>query len=136
MEATIPEAPRRKLELVFMTGIFMVSLLIATWLTYHLHGSPRTGIDDANIFFSYAENLANGRGLVYGHAGERVEGFTSMLWVLTCALMFKLSGGGGGGGGRARRLCYLVPALVRHAGRVTEHHPATGRVSGAAVMAV
>ncbi len=94
MEATIPEAPRRKLELVFMTGIFMVSLLIATWLTYHLHGSPKTGIDDANIFFSYAENLADGRGLVYGHAGERVEGFTSMLWVLICALMFQLSGGG------------------------------------------
>jgi|GEM_PF-6370263 len=131
MVATIPESSPRKLRLVFSTGIFLVSLLIATWLTYHLHGSPRKGIDDANIFFSYAENLANGQGLVYGDAGGRVEGFTSMLWVLTCASSFKFFGGG-----RDRHFCLFFPPIVSHAGRVPNHHPETSRLFGAAVMAV
>jgi hypothetical protein len=40
--------------------------------------------DDAFIAYRYAENLANGKGMVF-NAGERVEGFTSPLWVLLCA---------------------------------------------------
>jgi hypothetical protein len=50
-----------------------------------------TGIDDANIYFVYARNLANGYGFVYNIGGERVEGFTSILWTLLSALTFKLS---------------------------------------------
>ena len=37
--------------------------------------------DDAFIAFRYAANLADGHGLVY-QPGERVEGFTNLLWVL------------------------------------------------------
>ena len=38
-------------------------------------------VDDAYIFFRYADNWAAGHGLVY-NPGERVEGYTSFLWVL------------------------------------------------------
>lgn len=52
---------------------------------------PLTGIDDANIYFVYAKNLANRHGFVYNVGGERVEGFTSLLWTLIAALAFKFS---------------------------------------------
>jgi hypothetical protein len=37
--------------------------------------------DDAFIYFRYAENLVHGQGLVF-NPGERVEGFTSPLWMM------------------------------------------------------
>jgi len=40
--------------------------------------------DDAFISIRYAENLANGLGLVY-NAGEYVEGYTNLLWTLMLA---------------------------------------------------
>lgn len=40
--------------------------------------------DDAFISIRYADNLANGLGLVY-NAGERVEGYTNLLWTLMLA---------------------------------------------------
>lgn len=45
--------------------------------------------DDAFIVFRYARNLAEGLGLVF-NAGERVEGFTDLLWVLGTAPAFRL----------------------------------------------
>ncbi|MBI3160578.1 MAG: hypothetical protein HYZ26_13350 [Chloroflexi bacterium] len=41
--------------------------------------------DDAMISMRYARNLANGDGLVWNPGGERVEGFTNPLWVVTMA---------------------------------------------------
>ena len=41
--------------------------------------------DDAFITFRYADNLVGGHGLVF-NAGERVEGFTNLLWTLWIAL--------------------------------------------------
>jgi arabinofuranosyltransferase len=38
-------------------------------------------LDDAFISFRYAENFANGHGLVF-NPGERVEGYTNFLWVM------------------------------------------------------
>ncbi|MBT4224926.1 MAG: hypothetical protein HOD72_10720 [Opitutae bacterium] len=46
------------------------------------------GVDDANIFFVYAKNFAEGHGFVYNTDGERVEGFSSMLWTLVLAGVF------------------------------------------------
>jgi hypothetical protein len=40
--------------------------------------------DDSYISFRYAENLVQGKGLVY-NAGERVEGYTNPLWTLLIA---------------------------------------------------
>ena len=45
--------------------------------------------DDAYIVFRYARNLVNGLGLVF-NAGERVEGFTDLLWVLWTTPAFVL----------------------------------------------
>lgn len=41
--------------------------------------------DDAFISFRYAQNLVEGKGLVY-NAGERVEGYTNFLWTMIIAL--------------------------------------------------
>jgi len=70
-------------------AIILISCLLAVTLaTYRLHGSPQRGVDDANIFFTYSENVASGNGITYGHNADRVEGVTSMLWMLICATIF------------------------------------------------
>lgn len=48
--------------------------------------------DDAFISYRYAENLSQGRGLVF-NSGERVEGFSNFSWVVLLALfnLFRLS---------------------------------------------
>lgn len=53
--------------------------------------SVEVGVDDANIFFVYGKNLAAGHGFVWNAGGERVEGFSSMLWVLFMAPFFRLA---------------------------------------------
>jgi hypothetical protein len=46
-------------------------------------------VDDAYISFRFAENLANGHGLVY-NIGEPVEGYTNFLWTVLLALFHRL----------------------------------------------
>jgi len=43
--------------------------------------------DDAMISMRYAYNLSNGDGLVWNVNGERVEGFTNLLWTLYMAVV-------------------------------------------------
>ena len=62
--------------------IILFSLLFL--LAYSLYIQPWI-FDDAFICFRYAENLNNGNGLVY-NIGERVEGYTSFLWVMLMAI--------------------------------------------------
>ena len=69
----------------------LLFLSLATWLIWDKFNYPLTGIDDANIFLVYAKNLSNGHGFVYNISGERVEGFSSLLWTLICAVAFRLS---------------------------------------------
>jgi len=73
----------------FILILFFCSLV--SLFTFARFDYPLTGIDDANIYLVYARNLANGHGFVYNIGGENVEGFTSLLWTLVCALAFKLS---------------------------------------------
>lgn len=77
----------------FILNFFIVFLLCsaATLLALSRLDYPLTGIDDANIYFVYARNLADGHGFVYNIGGERVEGFTSLLWTLISALAIRLS---------------------------------------------
>jgi len=73
------------------TGWFLASLLLATlatWYAYAQVDRPLTGIDDANIFLTYGQHLSRGNGFVYYAGGERVEGFTSLLWTLIGSLCF------------------------------------------------
>lgn len=46
--------------------------------------------DDSFIAFRYARNLSRGEGLVFNPGGERVEGYTSFLWVVLLALLDRL----------------------------------------------
>ncbi len=69
----------------------LLTVLAGSLLTWKLLGSPSTGIDDADIFFVYARHLSDGHGFVYNIGGERVEGFTSLLWTLICACLFRVS---------------------------------------------
>ena len=69
--------------------LFLWSIMItlaASALAYFVADQPPLiGIDDAAITRNYAENLANGHGIVYYVGGERVEGSTSFLWTLVVA---------------------------------------------------
>jgi hypothetical protein len=72
----------------FISILLLVGLASAiVWLSYR----PYLGIDDAYIYFVYAKNFATGHGFVYNIGGERVEGFTSILWVLVCSLAYRIS---------------------------------------------
>ena len=56
-----------------------LGLLASLWTFYPLV------VDDSFISFRYAQNLVQGLGLVF-NAGERVEGYTNLLWTLLVAL--------------------------------------------------
>lgn len=73
------------------SGIFFVLVLALTLVDYVYLGRPHIGVDDANIFFRYAQNIAGGHGFVFNPGGEKVEGFTSLLWTLVCAAFFSIS---------------------------------------------
>ena len=51
--------------------------------------APTPQIDDAFISYRYAQNWVAGHGLVF-NIGERVEGYSNLLWVLLIALGVKL----------------------------------------------
>ena len=67
----------------------ILAALILLWriLEFNL---PDILLDDAFISFRYAQNLANGLGMVF-NSGERVEGYTNFLWVVILA-SFRLMG--------------------------------------------
>jgi hypothetical protein len=82
---------------LWVSGV--VSLLVIVWYNWYIYPWM---LDDAFIAFRYADNFASGHGLVY-NLGERVEGYTSFMWVfllglgkmiaLDTVLMSKLLGG-------------------------------------------
>ena len=71
--------------------LFFSILLVLTLVDFFYLGQPLTGIDDANIFMQYARNLAHGHGFVFHPGGEKVEGFTSLLWVVVCSIFYLVS---------------------------------------------
>ncbi|MBS1745480.1 MAG: hypothetical protein JST21_04855 [Bacteroidetes bacterium] len=54
-------------------------------------GTGVIGIDDGNIFLNYAHHLSQGGGFVFNAHGEKVEGFTSFLWVVICAAFYLIT---------------------------------------------
>jgi hypothetical protein len=79
------------MKLILKYILILLSTCIATYFAFIQLGKPLIGIDDANIFFIYARNLANGNGFVYQPGGVRVEGFSSLLWVLICSAGYLVS---------------------------------------------
>ena len=76
-------ARRGLLPLAF--GLFGALLILGT-LAFQRRSD---GLDDAYISYRFAKNLAEGHGLVF-NPGERVEGFSNLLYVLMLAPAFKL----------------------------------------------
>jgi arabinofuranosyltransferase len=64
-------------------------VLYALWASGEIDRS-NIGVDDANIFFTYGKHLAEGHGLVWNVGGERVEGYSSTLWMLTAGATYRL----------------------------------------------
>ncbi|MDI6767361.1 MAG: hypothetical protein QME52_11110 [Bacteroidota bacterium] len=66
-------------------ALFSVILAITIAGLVCLAWSHRFIQDDAFISFRYAQNLAQGNGLVW-NVGERIEGYTNFLWTLLISL--------------------------------------------------
>ena len=79
------------MRLVKHLVLFFLLLSVLTLVCYYYLGRPAPGIDDADIFLNYARRLAHGEGFVFNKGGERVEGFTSLLWVLICSVFYHLT---------------------------------------------
>lgn len=74
----------KRTELLLLT----LWVLAVAWIANVATGKHSVGIDDAQIFFTYAQNLATGKGLIYSPGVPRAEGYTSTLWMAICSLMF------------------------------------------------
>ena len=61
----------------------IASALVLAWVNRFVQ-------DDAFISFRYAQNFADGHGLVY-NIGERIEGYTNFLWTVCMSLAFVLN---------------------------------------------
>lgn len=70
----------------FAVTISLISL--SAFLAYKASSAEGVGIDDGHIFLVYGRNLADGFGPVYYPSAERVEGFSSILWVSIVALSY------------------------------------------------
>lgn len=77
------------MKLKIYTLLYLFICIFITSYTYNF--PPITGIDDANIYFTYMKNFSHGQGFVYNIGGERVEGFTSLLWTLIGSFIFKFT---------------------------------------------
>ena len=71
--------------------LILLYVIFATYLAWLANYKSFIGIDDANIYMVYMRNLADGYGFVYNIGGERVEGFTSLLWTLIGAASFYIT---------------------------------------------
>lgn len=71
------------LQPAFLIACILYIILIAFFWDYT--------VDDAYISYRYAENLASGNGLVF-NSGERVEGYSNLLWVLLLAPIGSIAG--------------------------------------------
>lgn len=84
---TLPRAPVRTRSLVLAPAAAAIVLL--GHQLFYLNAIGFDAIDDAYISFRYAANLAAGRGLVF-NPGERVEGYTNLLWTVLMAACIRL----------------------------------------------
>jgi len=72
MRAPSPGKVRFQAYAVSAAGLIYAVLVLLLW---------DYTVDDSYIAYRYVENLAQGQGLVF-NVGERVEGYSSLLWVM------------------------------------------------------
>jgi hypothetical protein len=79
------------LLLIVLLLVYAIYAAVYIYQTSFTFGGQRyfALFDDAMISMRYARNLAQGYGLVW-NPGERVEGFSNLLWVVYMALLHKL----------------------------------------------
>ena len=68
--------------------IILFQLILLWTLEGVLQSYTGWKVDDAYISYRYAENFANGEGLVF-NLGEKVEGYTNFLWVIILSAAIK-----------------------------------------------
>jgi hypothetical protein len=98
--------------------------------------------DDAFISFRYADNLVRGHGLVF-NAGERVEGFTNLLWTLWIAVGLRLGASAEAWAGASGIACHAATLAllawrgwaIWQAGARTGARVATWPLPAAAILA-
>lgn len=87
-EGAATRAPRTGGALV--AGVLLTLALGGAFIVrsaFDFHGRTFFSLfDDSMISMTYARNLAEGHGLVWNAGGERVEGFTNLLWTLCMAV--------------------------------------------------
>ena len=76
-------APERRFTLAALGCALVFAGLTAWYSALYFHNV----VDDALISVRYAENFAQGRGLVF-NLGERVEGYTNFLWLMVSAALY------------------------------------------------
>ncbi len=57
-------------------------MAVAMYVAWMALDQSVPGIDDANIFLRYGNNVVEGMGAVFNPGGERVEGYSSVLWMI------------------------------------------------------
>lgn len=77
---------KRASQILFFTAVAGICALLFRGAVEHYWQC-----DDAFISYRYARNFADGLGLVFNR-GERVEGYTNLLWVLELAALWKAFG--------------------------------------------
>jgi hypothetical protein len=83
-----PKSRGRALFLLVLAGFAVYAALFIYRTSFVISGERYFSLfDDAMVSMRYARNLADGYGLVWNPAGERVEGYTNPAWVLYMALV-------------------------------------------------
>jgi hypothetical protein len=94
MAAQLAARADRRDEMLFLLAVagflFYAALFIAR-TSFVVEGERYFSLfDDAMVSMRYGKNLAQGFGLVWNPGGERVEGYTNLLWVLYMSLIHLL----------------------------------------------
>ncbi len=61
-----------------------------TLISWYFNGKSLLGVDDANIYFIFMQNLSEGGGFVYNLGSEKIEP-TSILWTIIGSFVFIFS---------------------------------------------
>lgn len=72
-------------------GWVLCCLCLIALVSHQISNAGDFRIDDAYISFSFAKNLALGKGPVFSH-GVRVEGYSNFLWVIATAIGYLIVG--------------------------------------------
>ncbi|MBI5285824.1 MAG: hypothetical protein HY874_12110 [Chloroflexi bacterium] len=75
------------------TGRFLIATVAGAAVVFYLHGAIYLNFtsDDAYVSYRYAAHLGDGLGLVW-NPGQRVDGYSSFLWILILAAARAIGG--------------------------------------------